>query len=134
MKKTAPQNVSKEHFDDVSNNITKFGTFIRKTSIDELPQLFNIFIGNMSFVGPRPILWNCVEWIEEREKYGAHNIRPGMTGLAQCSGRDTLDIKKKSEFDGYYYQNMSISLDTKIILKTIKVVLSKQGIIEEKQG
>ena len=85
---------------DATSHITKVGKFIRKTSIDELPQLFNIFVGQMSFVGPRPALWNQDDLIAERDKYHANDVKPGLTGLAQISGRDELEIPVKAKFDG----------------------------------
>lgn len=106
--------------------ITKVGNFLRKTSLDELPQLFNIIAGRMSFVGPRPALWNQFDLIEERDKYNANDIRPGITGWAQVNGRDYISILKKSKYDLYYVDNISFIIDIRIILMTIfKVILRK---------
>ena len=98
--------------------ITKIGGFMRKTSIDELPQIINILKGDMSIIGPRPALWNQDDLIEERDKYGANNVRPGLTGLAQISGRDDIDDYKKVEYDLKYLINRSLMLDIKIMINT----------------
>lgn len=95
---------------NATSHITKVGKFIRKTSIDELPQLFNILSGKMSIVGPRPALWNQYDLIAERDKYGANNIRPGLTGLAQISGRDELEISEKAKLDGEYMKKEAFSM------------------------
>ena len=87
--------------------ITKVGKFLRKTSLDELPQIWNIFVGDMSIIGPRPALWNQYDLIEERDRYGANDVLPGLTGWAQIHGRDELPIAKKAELDGYYVQHLS---------------------------
>lgn len=110
--------------------ITKIGKFLRKTSLDELPQIINILKGEMSIIGPRPALWNQYDLIEERDKYGANNILPGVTGLAQISGRDELTIDIKAKYDGEYTEKISILLDIKIFLKTISNVLARSGIVE----
>lgn len=110
--------------------ITHLGHFLRKTSLDELPQFINIFKGDMSLVGPRPALWNQFDLIEEREKYDANSILPGLTGLAQISGRDELDIPTKAKLDGEYRNNLNIILDCKIMLRTIGSVLFHKGIKE----
>lgn len=111
-------------------HITKVGKFIRKTSIDELPQLFNILFGKMSVIGPRPVLMVEHELIQERDKYGANDIRPGLTGLAQISGRDILDAKTKAKLDGDYVAKMSLWMDIKLIFKTIGVVFKQEGVVE----
>ena len=98
--------------------ITKVGKFLRKTSLDEIPQAFNILAGHMSIVGPRPALWNQDDLIIERDKYHANDIRPGLSGWAQCNGRDTLPIPKKAQLDGEYVQKFNIWFDIKIIFKT----------------
>ena len=113
--------------------ITPIGHFLRKTSLDELPQLFNIFKGEMSIVGPRPALWNQDDLIAERDKYGANDCVPGLTGYAQIHGRDELPIPKKAELDGYYVQHLSFGLDVKIFFGTIRSVLHHEGIVEGKQ-
>lgn len=113
--------------------ITKFGKFMRKTSIDELPQIINILRGEMSIIGPRPALWNQDDLIAEREKYNANNIRPGLTGWAQVNGRDELEIPIKAKYDGEYVEKMSLWFDIKIFFKTIIKVFKHEGIIEGKQ-
>jgi O-antigen biosynthesis protein WbqP len=110
--------------------ITSVGRFLRKTSLDELPQLFNILLGQMSIVGPRPALWNQDDLIAERDKYGANDIRPGLTGLAQVSGRDELPIPVKAQYDGEYIKKMSLIFDIRCIIKTILCVISHEGVRE----
>lgn len=114
--------------------ITRVGGFLRKTSLDELPQLFNILKGEMAIVGPRPALWNQYDLIEERDKYGANAIRPGLTGWAQINGRDELEIDIKAKLDGYYVQNMSFLLDIKCFLGTFLSVLKSDGVVEGGTG
>ncbi|CYU88579.1 TPA: sugar transferase [Streptococcus suis] len=114
--------------------ITKVGAFLRKTSLDELPQLFNIFKGEMAIVGPRPALWNQYDLIEERDKYRANDIRPGLTGWAQINGRDELEIDEKSKLDGYYVENMGLLLDIKCFLGTFISVAKSEGIVEGGTG
>ena len=114
--------------------ITKVGSFLRKTSLDELPQIINILKGDMSIIGPRPALWNQYDLIKERDKYGANNIKPGLTGLAQISGRDELEIDIKAKFDGDYTNNISFAMDLKCFVGTITSVLKSDGIIEGKKG
>ena len=110
--------------------ITKVGKFLRKSSLDELPQLFDVLSGKMSIVGPRPALWNQYDLIEERDKYGANDVRPGITGWAQINGRDELEIPVKARFDGEYVRRMSFLFDCKCILGTIKSVLKSEGVVE----
>ena len=112
--------------------ITKAGKFLRKTSLDELPQIINIIKGEMSIVGPRPALWNQFDLIEERDKYRANDILPGLTGWAQINGRDELPIDIKASFDGEYVKNMSLTFDIKCFFMTIFKVLKKDGIVEGK--
>nr|WP_197723487.1 sugar transferase [Acholeplasma hippikon] len=114
--------------------ITKSGKFLRKTSLDELPQIFNILQGKMSIIGPRPALWNQYDLIDERDKYGANDILPGLTGYAQIKGRDELIIADKAKLDGYYKQNMNLWLDIKIFFGTIISVLKSDGVVEGKQN
>lgn len=109
--------------------ITKIGKLLRKTSLDELPQLFNIFCGEMSIVGPRPALWNQYDLIIERDKYGANDILPGLTGWAQINGRDELEIPVKAEFDGEYVKRMSLSFDCICLLKTVSKVFLMKDIV-----
>jgi O-antigen biosynthesis protein WbqP len=114
--------------------ITPVGRFLRKTSLDELPQLFNILLGHMAIVGPRPALWNQFDLIAERDKYGANDIRPGLTGWAQINGRDELQIEEKARLDGEYVQKLSFAFDVKCFLGTIKAVLNRDGVVEGGTG
>lgn len=113
--------------------ITKIGKFLRKTSLDELPQIINILKGNMSIIGPRPALWNQEDLIHERDKYGANDIRPGLTGLAQISGRDELAIPIKAKIDGDYVKKITFVSDCKIFFRTIFSVAKSDGVVEGKQ-
>ena len=110
--------------------ITHTGRFLRKTSLDELPQLFNIISSNMSIIGPRPALWNQYDLIEERDKYGANDIKPGLTGWAQINGRDELPIDVKAKFDGEYVEKMSFLFDCRCFFGTIGKVLKREGVVE----
>ena len=114
--------------------ITKVGKFLRKTSLDELPQIWNIFVGDMSIIGPRPALWNQYDLIEERDRYGANDVFPGLTGWAQIHGRDELPIAKKAELDGYYVQHLSFGLDVRCFFGTIKSVAKSEGVVEGGTG
>ena len=114
--------------------ITKVGKFLRKTSLDELPQIINILKGDMSVVGPRPALWNQFDLIEERDKYGANDIRPGLTGWAQINGRDELEIPVKAAFDGEYVAKMSLLMDVKCFFGTFISVLKADGVVEGGTG
>jgi O-antigen biosynthesis protein WbqP len=130
----APSDMPTHLLKDPTAMITKVGAFLRKTSLDELPQLFNIFKGEMAIVGPRPALWNQYDLIEERDKYGANNIRPGLTGWAQINGRDELEIDEKSKLDGYYVKNMSFGLDVKCFFGTFLSVAKSEGVVEGGTG
>ena len=114
--------------------ITKVGKFLRKSSLDELPQLFNILKGDMSVVGPRPALWNQDDLIAERDKYNANSIRPGLTGWAQVNGRDELEIDVKAKFDGEYVKKMSLLFDIKCIFNTALQVIKHEGVVEGGTG
>ena len=114
--------------------ITKVGGFLRKTSLDELPQIFNIFMGQMSIIGPRPALWNQYDLIEERDKYGANDVVPGLTGWAQINGRDELEIPLKAKLDGEYVERMSFGFDVKCFVGTITSVLKHDGVVEGGTG
>ncbi len=114
--------------------ITKIGKFLRKTSLDELPQIFNIFTGKMSIIGPRPALWNQDDLIAERDKYGANDIRPGLTGWAQINGRDELEIDVKAKLDGEYVEKLSFGFDCKCFFGTILSVLKSDGVVEGGTG
>jgi len=110
--------------------ITRVGKVLRKTSLDELPQLFNILKGEMAFVGPRPALWNQYDLIDERDKYQANDTLPGLTGWAQINGRDELPIEIKAKLDGEYIQRMGILMDTRCFIATIFSVLKSEGVVE----
>ena len=125
MKKNT-EDVATHLVDNHKSKILKSGSFLRKYSIDELPQLINIFLGNINFIGPRPALYNQYDLIDLREKYNIHRVKPGITGWAQVNGRDSLSIIKKVEYDDYYIQNKDVALNLKIVYKTIiKVILAK---------
>lgn len=114
--------------------ITKVGKFLRTTSLDELPQIINILKGEMSIVGPRPALWNQYDLIEERDKYGANDIPPGLTGWAQINGRDTVELEDKARYDGYYAENLGLALDIKCFFGTVVSVLKRDGVLEGGTG
>ena len=114
--------------------ITRVGKFMRKTSLDELPQVWNIIVGDMSIVGPRPALWNQYDLIAERDKYGANDVPPGLTGWAQVNGRDALSIESKSKFDGDYVKNMGAKMDIKCFCMTVVNVLKRAGVVEGGTG
>lgn len=128
----APSDMPTHLLDNPTAMITKVGAFLRKTSLDELPQLFNIFKGEMAIIGPRPALWNQYDLIEERDKYGANEILPGLTGWAQINGRDELPIPKKAALDGYYVQHLSFKLDLRCFFGTIISVAKSDGVVEGK--
>ena len=125
--KTGTPDVAKSILGKNNNMVTKFGKFLRRTSIDEIPQLFNIFKGDMSFIGPRPALYNQYDLIEMRKKVGVDKIRPGISGVAQINGREDMLLEKKVSFDEFYLKNMSLFMDIKIIIKTLFVLFSKKG-------
>ena len=114
--------------------ITRVGKFLRKTSLDELPQLFNILKGDMAVIGPRPALWNQYDLIAERDRYGANDVRPGLTGWAQINGRDELEIPVKARLDGEYVEKLSFGFDVKCFLGTIAAVLRSDGVVEGGTG
>ena len=130
----APADSPTHLLEDPKRWITPVGAFLRKTSLDELPQLFSILIGHMSVVGPRPALWNQDDLIAQRDLYGANDIRPGLTGWAQINGRDELPIAEKARLDGEYVQNMSLLFDIKCFLGTFAKVLSADGVVEGGTG
>ena len=114
--------------------ITRVGRFLRKTSLDELPQIFNILKGEMSIVGPRPVLWNEDDLIAERDKYGANDVVPGLTGWAQINGRDELPIPEKARLDGEYVRQMGLGMDLKCFFRTIVSVFRSDGVVEGGTG
>ncbi|MBQ9860450.1 MAG: sugar transferase [Clostridia bacterium] len=134
MRTDTPHDAPTHELGDPAKWITKSGKLLRKTSLDELPQLFNIFVGHMSIIGPRPALWNQYDLIEERDKYGANDIKPGLTGWAQINGRDELEIPLKARLDGEYVQNMSFLFDCKCFFGTITSVLKSDGVVEGGTG
>lgn len=119
---------------DPNQFITKTGAFLRKTSIDEIPQLVNILRGDMSFVGPRPSLFSQEDLIGERDKLNVHRVRPGLTGLAQVNGRDELPIPVKAAYDGEYVEKMSFKLDVKLFFRTFISVAKSEGVVEGGTG
>ncbi len=130
MKTETPKETPTHLLENPEKWITTMGKIMRKTSIDEIPQFINILKGDMSFVGPRPALWNQYKLIEEREKYDVHSILPGITGWAQVNGRDKLHISEKAKLDGDYLEHFNLWTDIRLICKTFIVVLKRDGIIE----
>ena len=133
MKNNTP-NCATGELENPEQYITKFGKFLRKTSLDELPQLWNILVGDMAVIGPRPALWNQYDLLAERDKYGANDVRPGLTGWAQIHGRDELEITEKAKLDGWYVEHMSFWLDVKCFFGTIKAVADHDGVVEGGTG
>jgi O-antigen biosynthesis protein WbqP len=134
MRIDTPKDTPTHLLENPEQYITKVGIFLRKTSLDELPQVINILCGTMACIGPRPALWNQYDLITERDKYGANDIRPGLTGWAQINGRDELPIDIKARLDGEYVQSMSLGIDVKCFFGTIVNVLSGEGVIEGGTG
>lgn len=134
MKMSTPHDVPTHMLDNPDQYITKVGRFIRKTSIDELPQVWDIFIGNMSIIGPRPALWNQDVLVAERDKYNANDVRPGLTGWAQINGRDELEISDKARLDGEYVKKISFLFDVKCFVGTIFSVAKSDGVVEGGTG
>ena len=134
MRIDTPKDIPTHMLEDPERYITKIGAFLRRTSLDELPQIFNILKGEMAVVGPRPALWNQYDLIAERDKYGANDIRPGLTGWAQINGRDELTIEVKARFDGEYTQHISFRMDYTCFLITFGEVLKHRGVIEGGTG
>ena len=134
MKMSTPHDMPTHMLENPDQYITKIGKFLRKSSLDELPQLFCIFAGTMSIIGPRPALWNQDDLIAERDKYGANDVKPGLTGWAQINGRDELEIPVKAKLDGEYVEKMSFAFDCKCFFGTIKSVLKSDGVVEGGTG
>ena len=134
MKMETPKDVPTHLLENPEQYITRVGKVLRKTSLDELPQIFQIFTGEMSIIGPRPALWNQFDLIAERDKYGANDVRPGLTGWAQINGRDELPIDVKARFDGEYVKKMSFAFDCKCFFGTITSVLKSDGVVEGGTG
>ena len=134
MRIDTPKDVPTHMLENPEQYITKVGKFLRKTSLDELPQIFNIFKGEMSIVGPRPALWNQDDLVAEREKYGANDVTPGLTGWAQINGRDELEIPVKAKLDGEYVTHYGFMMDLRCFFGIITSVLKHDGIVEGGTG
>jgi O-antigen biosynthesis protein WbqP len=134
MKIDTPKETPTHLLKDPESYITKVGKFMRKTSLDELPQVLNILKGEMSIIGPRPCLWNQYDLIAERDRYGANDIHPGLTGWAQINGRDELPIQIKAKFDGEYVEKMSFAFDARCFFGTIFSILKHDGVVEGGTG
>lgn len=130
MRMETPKNIPTHKLENPEQWITKIGHILRKTSLDELPQVINILKGEMSFIGPRPALWNQVDLIKERNAYEVQRVKPGITGLAQIQGRDALKIKDKARLDGTYIKLFSLKTDIKILFNTVKALIKNEGVIE----
>jgi len=134
MRIDTPKDVPTHLLENPEQYITKVGKFLRKTSLDELPQIVNILKGDMAIVGPRPALWNQYDLIAERDKYSANDILPGLTGWAQINGRDELEIEEKARLDGEYVEKMGFFFDIKCMVKTFTSVLKHDGVVEGGTG
>lgn len=134
MKMCTPHDVPTHLLNNPEQYITRVGSFLRKTSLDELPQIFNIWMGQMSIIGPRPALWNQDDLYAERAKYGANSVTPGLTGWAQINGRDELEIDVKARLDGEYVEKLSFGMDMKCFFGTILSVLKHDGVVEGGTG
>ena len=134
MKTSTPRDVPTHMLENPDQYFTPIGKFLRKTSLDELPQLFNILFGQMAIIGPRPALWNQDDLIAERDKYGANSIRPGLTGWAQINGRDELEIPVKAKLDGEYVHKLSFGFDCKCFFGTAISALRGEGVVEGGTG
>ena len=127
MREDAPKDVPTHLFSDSDRWITRSGRFLRRTSLDELPQILQIFTGKMSLVGPRPALWNQDDLIAARDRYGANDVLPGLTGWAQVNGRDALSVQEKAEKDGEYAAHVTFGMDMKCLWKTVYTVVTREG-------
>jgi O-antigen biosynthesis protein WbqP len=134
MKINTPKDTPTHLLENPEHYITRMGWFLRKTSLDELPQIWNIFVGQMSIIGPRPALWNQYDLIEERDKYGANDVPPGLTGWAQINGRDELPIEVKAKLDGEYVEKIGFLMDIKCFFGTIVSVVKSDGVVEGGTG
>lgn len=130
MRKDTPRSVAKNELADAQSHITRLGSFLRKMSLDELPQLYNVLRGDMSLIGPRPLVPQEEEVHRERLENGAYNVRPGITGWAQVNGRDEVNSGQKANLDAYYAESLCFALDVKIVVRTVKYVLTGEGIQE----
>lgn len=134
MRMDTPGDTPTHMLEDPGRYITKTGKFLRRTSLDELPQIINILKGDMSIIGPRPALWNQYDLIDERDKYGANNVRPGLTGWAQINGRDELEIPVKARLDGEYVKRLGFRFDCVCFVGTIRSVARRDGVVEGGTG
>lgn len=134
MKMSTPHDVPTHLLDDPEQYITRVGRVLRKYSLDELPQIWDIFLGKMSIIGPRPALWNQYDLVEERDKYGANDVKPGLTGWAQINGRDELTIEEKARYDGEYVKQISFAMDCKCFFRTILSISRHDGVVEGGTG
>ncbi len=134
MRRDTPHDIPTHLLSDPQRYITRVGRFLRKTSLDELPQIWNILVGQMALVGPRPALWNQYDLIQQRDQYGANDIRPGLTGWAQIKGRDTIEIPDKARLDGEYTAGISFAMDVRCLWGTLASVLEGRGIVEGGTG
>ena len=134
MRTDTPKDMPTHMLSNPEQYITRTGSFLRRTSLDELPQTFNIFKGDMSIVGPRPALWNQYDLIAERDKYGANDVLPGLTGWAQINGRDELEIPVKAKLDGDYVKKYGLGMDLRCFFGTFVSVLRQDGVVEGGTG
>ena len=134
MKMSTPHDTPTHLLENPEQYITKVGKFLRKTSLDEIPQLINILLGHMSVIGPRPALWNQYDLIAERDKYGANDVRPGLSGWAQICGRDELEIEHKARLDGEYIEKLSFAFDCRCFFGTAISALRGDGVVEGGTG
>lgn len=140
MKRNAPHDVPTHLLENPNTYITRVGRILRRYSLDELPQVWDIFVGHMSIVGPRPALWNQDDLIAERDKYGANDVRPGLTGLAQINGRDELSIEEKSRLDGAYTAALraggwkAFAMDLRCFFGTFRKVAAADGVLEGREA
>ena len=134
MRTDTPKDMPTHMLSNPEQYITKVGKILRKTSLDELPQILNILKGEMSIIGPRPALWNQYDLLEERDKYGANDVMPGLTGWAQINGRDELEIPVKAKLDGEYAKQISLKTDVRCFLGTIVSIIQSKGVIEGGTG
>lgn len=134
MRIDTPKDIPTHMLNNPQQYITGIGKFLRRTSLDELPQIINIMKGEMSIIGPRPALWNQYDLLKERDKYGANDVKPGLTGWAQINGRDELEIPMKAKLDGEYVKRMSFGMDVRCFLGTIVSVIWSKGVVEGGTG
>ena len=134
MRMDTPHDIPTHLMEDPQKYITRVGKFLRKFSLDELPQIWDILVGKMSIIGPRPALWNQDDLVAERDKYGANGVKPGLTGWAQINGRDELEIPEKARLDGEYVKNLSFAFDLKCFYGSITSVLKHEGVLEGGTG